>query len=283
MITVQVQRANDLETSIPHQRADSIQTPVSRERVMHFNVKPKYTPGSPGSVDQKTAERVAEEERRCYKEALEGVYGEHLKKVAKSHGLLGIVERVYETAIGWEVHDLLTDDQYMRPFTGEGDLCGLYELTGDFENADSDQRKVRDWRYEVMWKAGARFVITPDNDTMRMLRKVNEVEGMPAHAILNEEQIRQKAGHMVTKARSKNRSSQRVKLSDLPMEFARSLQRVPLLHAQDALDFQEQIECGAEDILCYLVDTLELIDAEQLSDLLRQHYDGVGPFEQPSD
>ena len=107
---------------------------------------------------------------------------------------------------------------------------------------------------------------------------MNEVEGMPEHAILNENQIRQKAGHMVTKARIKHRSSQRVKLSDLPMEFARSLQKIPLLHARDALDFRSHTDGSAEDILCYLVDALELLDAQQLSTLLCQHYNGVSPF-----
>lgn len=245
---------------------------------MHYNVKPRYTPGSPGMVDQKTAERVAEQERRCHKEALDGIYGEHLLRVAETQGLLGIVERVYETAIGWEVHDLMTSDQYMRPFTGEGDLSGLYELTCDFKNSKSDKRKVRDWRYEDQWKEGARFVITQDYSAISLLREINET--LPDERKLSEERIRKEAGYLVTKARDEHRSVKRIKLSDMPMEFARSLQKVPLLHARDAFDLQEQIDGGAEDILCYIVDHLGLLDAEGLSELLRQHYDAVGPFEQ---
>lgn len=244
---------------------------------MYYNVKPRYTPGSPGMVDQKTAEHVAAQERRCFKEALDGTYGDHLQNVAKTQELLGIVERVYETAIGWEVHDLLTDAQYMRPFTGEGDLSGLYELSCEFENPEPDGRRVRDWRFDSVWGANMRFVITPNDGAISMLHEVNEQ--IPDDRKLSEEKIREKAGYMITKARDEHRTTKRLKLSDLPMEFLRSLQKVPLLHARDAFDLHENVGDNAEEILCYIVDKLELLDPEHLSDLLRDHYDGVGPFE----
>ena len=82
----------------------------------YYNVRPRYTAGSPAMVDEATARRVAEQEKDAYEAALEGVYGEEDQRKAKALGLRGITERVRE-AMGrfWEVTDLITDETYMRP------------------------------------------------------------------------------------------------------------------------------------------------------------------------
>jgi hypothetical protein len=88
---------------------------MPRRRVS-YNVRPRYTGGSPAMVDERTARRVAESEQDSYEAALEGIYGPEYQERADSLGVRGIAEAVYETRKGWEVEDLITGERYLRPF-----------------------------------------------------------------------------------------------------------------------------------------------------------------------
>jgi hypothetical protein len=88
-------------------------------RAIYWNVKPRYTPGSPAQVDQATAERVAGEERLGYVATLDGAHGTIAAAEAKIAGLRGIVEMRWERPGAWIVHDLLTNERFIRPFTVE--------------------------------------------------------------------------------------------------------------------------------------------------------------------
>jgi hypothetical protein len=91
-----------------------------------FDVRPRYTPGSPGLVDDPQAQRVIEEERTAHQHALEGVYGAEQQARATTLGLgpqpdkdgvlRGIVEVTMEHGDHWLVRDLMTETLYQRPF-----------------------------------------------------------------------------------------------------------------------------------------------------------------------
>lgn len=80
----------------------------------HFNVAPRYTPGSPAMVDERTALRVAMEERGQYPFVLQGVSGLTEQLIAKDKGLDGIVECRVERPGFWIVTDLITLKVYRR-------------------------------------------------------------------------------------------------------------------------------------------------------------------------
>jgi len=82
----------------------------------HFNVAPRFTPGSPALVDRDIAVRVAMEEEDSFDYAKEGRYGDRFKETAETKGLNGIVEVRAETRKGWDVLDLLTGERFVRPF-----------------------------------------------------------------------------------------------------------------------------------------------------------------------
>lgn len=82
----------------------------------YFNVRPRYTAGSPAMVDAVTAERVAGEEKRGYERAIEGIYGPEEQHRAICEGLFGIAEKTQEIRGGWKVYDLIMHEQYFRPF-----------------------------------------------------------------------------------------------------------------------------------------------------------------------
>lgn len=82
----------------------------------HYDVKPRYTAGSPAQVDLETATRVADQERRGYDEALEGSYGAVEREKAERLGLKGIVEERVEKIDCWIVCDLLTSEKFVRMF-----------------------------------------------------------------------------------------------------------------------------------------------------------------------
>lgn len=92
-----------------------------------FDVRPRYTPGSPGLVDEATAKRVAAEERESYEHALTGIMGETEKTRAEKLGLRGIVQWKQEKGSGkkqgWDVLDLVTGENLWQ-------LCAeaLYKL-----------------------------------------------------------------------------------------------------------------------------------------------------------
>jgi hypothetical protein len=86
---------------------------------VHFNVAPRFTPGSPAMVDGPTAYAVASEERLAYERSLTGVYGEQAKTLAEHVGCVGIVERREERSDCWIVLDVITQHQFIRPFPSQ--------------------------------------------------------------------------------------------------------------------------------------------------------------------
>lgn len=84
----------------------------------YFNVAPRYTPGSPAMVDERTARRVAQEEQNGYDQVLTGIYGEEEVRRAKKLGLAGIVEQRIERTSRklWQVEDLITGEKFERLF-----------------------------------------------------------------------------------------------------------------------------------------------------------------------
>ena len=89
---------------------------MPRTNNLTHNVRPRYTPGSPACVQGGLASRVAREEREAIRGALEGAWGEVAKAHAEKVGLANIVTCKLERRGGWDVHDLLTDERYRRPF-----------------------------------------------------------------------------------------------------------------------------------------------------------------------
>ena len=88
--------------------------------VSYWNVRPRYTPGSPALVDCRTATKVAKDEKEFYEYALSGTWGEKEKARAEAEGLRGIAEHViYEKrenrVNGFVVRDLITGEEYWRP------------------------------------------------------------------------------------------------------------------------------------------------------------------------
>lgn len=75
---------------------------------LYHNVAPRYSAGSPAQVDQRTADRVAAEERRSYVHALEGYYGEEAKREAETLGLAAIVWTSHEIGSKLRKEDVLT-------------------------------------------------------------------------------------------------------------------------------------------------------------------------------
>jgi len=87
-------------------------------RPCHYNVAPRYTPGSPAMVNQEIAERVAAQEKSSIQHALEGTWGPEEQARAERLGLRGIVEFREERGsgkkYGWEVTDLCTGERFFR-------------------------------------------------------------------------------------------------------------------------------------------------------------------------
>jgi len=90
----------------------------SGRKSIRFNVRPRYSAGSPAQVSEDIALQVAKDERTDYERALEGVYGEEQKKRAETLGLSGIVYAMKEEGSGrkfrWHVWDLITDEESRR-------------------------------------------------------------------------------------------------------------------------------------------------------------------------
>ena len=84
----------------------------------HFNVAPRYTPGSPALIDEATARRAANAEKEFIEHALSGAWGEEQKARAARLGLRGIVEYRVEQGsgkkLGWDVLDLCTGERFFR-------------------------------------------------------------------------------------------------------------------------------------------------------------------------
>lgn len=85
---------------------------------IYFHVYPRYSCGSPAMVDEATARRVAEQEIAIARDAMHGNQGPFAQQLAERWGLRGIVESTQECPRrkGWTVHDLITDERYLRPY-----------------------------------------------------------------------------------------------------------------------------------------------------------------------
>lgn len=81
----------------------------------HYNVEPRYTPGSPAMVSYPQAKTVARDEREAYQACLEGLCGPEQKARAEELGLKGIVEERHEEHNRIYYHDLITDERGTRP------------------------------------------------------------------------------------------------------------------------------------------------------------------------
>lgn len=81
-----------------------------KHRAYHYNVRPRYSAGSPAMVDEDTAMRVKRNELDGYEIALSGAVSAAEKARAERLGLSGIVEQVFETSKNWHVHDLITGE-----------------------------------------------------------------------------------------------------------------------------------------------------------------------------
>ena len=92
---------------------------MTARRTGHFNVRPRYAAGSPAQVDEPTARQVARDERAFHGYVLDGMYGPaRAADAAREGALRGIVELRIERPGGWEIHDLLTGERFVRPFDG---------------------------------------------------------------------------------------------------------------------------------------------------------------------
>lgn len=84
----------------------------------HYNVAPRYTPGSPALVDEATARRVASEEQDALHYILQGFEGPDAKRRAQHLGLRGVAEARRERGSGkkqgWEIEDLCTGERFFR-------------------------------------------------------------------------------------------------------------------------------------------------------------------------
>lgn len=83
----------------------------------HYHVSPRYCSGSPAMVDERMANRLANEEPNFYNMALSGALGDFHQSEAREWGLHGIVEWRMECAYGWLTHDLITDEYWVQPFS----------------------------------------------------------------------------------------------------------------------------------------------------------------------
>ncbi len=83
--------------------------------MIRFNVRPRYSGGSPAMVPEHIALRVAQQERDSFEHDLEGIHGEQKQKRAKILGLSGIVYAQKESGRGkkfrWHRWDLITNEE----------------------------------------------------------------------------------------------------------------------------------------------------------------------------
>lgn len=93
----------------------------------HYNVRPRYSCGSPAQVDRATALMVVEDEKRSFEQVLSGAEGEARRNVARvgrlepfnvpDKGRCAIVEEVEEHSNHWLVRCMMTGELFVRDFT----------------------------------------------------------------------------------------------------------------------------------------------------------------------
>lgn len=110
---------------------------------IYYNVRPRYTPGSPAMVDHRTASKVAQDEADAHANTCTGVYGVDAMETAMRDSKRGIAEECTERADCWIVRDLITGDRYVRPFTRYGEK--------------PKREQVRLWRLREKYKLPLEF------------------------------------------------------------------------------------------------------------------------------
>jgi hypothetical protein len=112
----------------------------------HYYVQPRYTPGTPATVDFETAQRVAKQERAAYEDELHlGIFS---RRDPNQTDLGGIVEYRWEERRdhfdGWGFEDVLTKERGWRKTEGAKPDCidsnehEINPATIHFQNMDND-------------------------------------------------------------------------------------------------------------------------------------------------
>jgi hypothetical protein len=99
---------------------------LASERVVSaefFDVRPRYTSGSPAAVPEHIAREVAKQEKDAYEAALTGMYGEEYRRLAQAKGMDGVAIYMKETRTGWLVFDLITFAWSEWPFVATCPTC----------------------------------------------------------------------------------------------------------------------------------------------------------------
>jgi hypothetical protein len=137
------------------------------KRSYSYHVRPRYTPGSPALVSEKTAMQVADDEKKCYERLIDPSYAGMVpsdEAKARAEGLGGIVEAKREHGGGWDVLDVLTGRRFWR---GEKKCYNL--LAGD--------RITRIESYSVNY-------ISWHEPEIKLPRTVKSIQIRGAHAIV---------------------------------------------------------------------------------------------------
>ena len=85
---------------------------MTRRNYPLYQVRPRYTPGSPAQVNEESALRVAEEERDSFEAHAEGFMGEEWQQKAERLGLQRIAYYIQEKGGHWVLLvDLITEER----------------------------------------------------------------------------------------------------------------------------------------------------------------------------
>jgi hypothetical protein len=147
-----------------------------------FSVRPRYTPGSPGSVDEELALRVASQEKESYEACLEGIYGDVDMAKAMKLGLKGIVEEMVENKGGWKVTDLITGDKFWRGSVKPSKImrgdqlieqgCYIEQVLGPFRQFGSKEFGFYTDKRKYVGDNG--YISFNSNDLVKIERKLPE-------------------------------------------------------------------------------------------------------------
>lgn len=81
----------------------------------YYDVKPRYSSGSPASVNKEMAEAVKFMEVEFYHYAKGGAWGEKYKKLADEKGLRDIVIQIIDHGYQRIITDLITGTKFIEP------------------------------------------------------------------------------------------------------------------------------------------------------------------------
>lgn len=93
----------------------------------YFEVRPRFTCGSPGLVDLATAQHILQQERDAYKAYLEGAFGEDAKQWAERIGLEWIAFAAEEKGRFFYKRDLNTGNLLSIPLKDSLNLIPVYQ------------------------------------------------------------------------------------------------------------------------------------------------------------